>query len=308
MDNVEINTSKSVSITLPSDPDSNSVTVNLYHEFGDLVSGPSSATRISAGVYSITYGQDVSGEYILNSSGKYRTDFTFQVSGVSYTRSIYINVYTPYTTSVDFFSEYSELELNNSVNFTVAEAKIRNIINTYCGQSFFPLKDKTITLNGNNHHTLHLPFPISVLKRVTYNLGEEDETVLFDYTDNTLNNIEKVHQPFNFQSTYYIRFKTGALIGIESKFDVSRFKEDASYTISGDWGWSYVPEQVKQAANLLIADYFNSDSEYRRHGIYEVDMDILKFRMGENFYASTGNIEADTLLMDYTLFVMDYIV
>lgn len=308
MDTVEINTSKTISITLPSDPNSNLVVARLYHEFGDLVSGPTNATRVSAGVYSVVYGQGPSGEYILNSSGKYRADFTFSISSTQYTRSIYIDVYTPYTNSIDFFTEFPELESENISKFQNVESKIRNIINTYCGQSFFPFVGKTISLNGNNHHTLHLPFPISSLKTVIYNKGEVDESLLFDYTNSSLKNIEKVLQPFNFESTYYIRFKTGALIGIESKFDVSRFKEEATYTINGDWGWLYVPESVKQAANLLIADYFNSDSEYRRHGIYEVDMDILKFRMGENFYASTGNIDADTLLMDYTLFVMDYII
>jgi len=29
--------------------------------------------------------------------------------------------------------------------------------------------------------------------------------------------------------------------------------------------------------------------------------------MNPNFYDSTGNIEADVLLTDYTLFVMDYV-
>jgi hypothetical protein len=308
MDNVEINTSKTVSITLPSDPDSNSVTATLYHEFGDTVSGPTAATRTGAGVYQITYGQSPSGEFVLNSCGKYRVDFSFKISATSYKRSIYFNVYTPYSTDVEFFTEFPELELENSAKFNSVESKIRNIINTYCGQSFDPFFNKTIVLNGNNHHTLHLPFPLSVLRKVTLNIGEEDETVLYDSSISSLKNIEKVHQPFNFESTYYIRFKTGALTGIEGKYDVSKFKEEASYSVVGDWGWLYVPEPVKQAANLLIADYFNTDSEYRRHGIYEVDMDILKLRMGENFYASTGNIDADTLLMDYTLFVMDYII
>jgi hypothetical protein len=308
MDNVELNTSKTVRITLPADPDSNSVSAVLYHEFGDVVSGPTVADRVSAGVYEVSYGQQPSGDFVLNSSGKYRVDFSFSTSSDPYKRSIYFNVYTPYTSSSDFFTEYPELSLANSSQFSSTESKIRNIINTYCGQSFEPFLDKTIVLNGNNHHTLHLPFPLSVLKKVTYNLGETDESLLFDYSNPSLRSIQKVHQPFNFESTYYIKFKRDSNAGIRGSFDIGKFKEESTYHISGDWGWSYVPEPVKQAANLLIADYFNTDSEYRRHGIYEVDMDILKFRMGDNFYASTGNIDADTLLMDFTLFVMDYIV
>ena len=36
MDNVKINTSKTLTITLPSDPTSNVVTVNVYHDFGGI--------------------------------------------------------------------------------------------------------------------------------------------------------------------------------------------------------------------------------------------------------------------------------
>lgn len=52
----------------------------------------------------------------------------------------------------------------------------------------------------------------------------------------------------------------------------------------------------------------NEDSIYRKHGIHSVDMDVLKIQTGQDFYESTGNIDADILLMDYTLFVMDYVV
>ena len=77
MDDVKIETSKTLTLTLPSDPTSNVVSVSLYHEFGSLVSGPTNATRSSAGVYTITYGQQASGIYVLNAAGRYRADFTF---------------------------------------------------------------------------------------------------------------------------------------------------------------------------------------------------------------------------------------
>lgn len=86
------------------------------------------------------------------------------------------------------------------------------------------------------------------------------------------------------------------------------FRENSDYKIEGDFGWRYVPNNVTQAADLLITDMLNDDSEYRRHGITSVDMDNIRFSINSNFYESTGNIEADVLLTDYTLFVMDYIV
>ena len=53
----------------------------------------------------------------------------------------------------------------------------------------------------------------------------------------------------------------------------------------------------------------NDDSEFRRHGIFDAKFDSnSQFVFKSNFYESTGNIDADVLLMDYTMFVMDYIV
>jgi hypothetical protein len=53
----------------------------------------------------------------------------------------------------------------------------------------------------------------------------------------------------------------------------------------------------------------NDDSEFRRHGIQRVEMDTIRYEINTtNFFETTGNIDADVLLMDYTLFVMDYVV
>ncbi|MEY4333947.1 MAG: hypothetical protein RLZZ196_2690 [Bacteroidota bacterium] len=316
MDQVKINTNKTLTLTLPSDPTSNAVSVSLYHEFGDLVSGPTAATRVSSGVYTITYGQQNSGEYILNSAGLYRAEFSFSISGTSYTRSQTFFVYTPYATSADFFTLYPELQESFGSIFDIHEKRIRNVINTYCGQNFYYYPDKTLILDGNNHENLHLPIPILSIKKVTINPGDDDQEILHDVTDPTLNNIEKVRQPLNFQASYYIRYTNKSARRDYDAYDyrndrlypARKFHPKSDFKIEGDFGWEYVPENVNQAAILLLADSMNDDSEYRRHGIHSMDMDVVKIQTKDSFYESTGNIDADVLLMDYTLFVMDYVV
>lgn len=306
MDDVKINTSKTLTLTLPSDPDSNAVNVVLVHEFGDTVQSSTAATRSSEGVYTITFGQAASGIYALNSAGKHRADFTYEVGGTSYTQSQYINVYTPYVTWSDFITNHPDLSDKES-QFDHFEKRARSIINTYCGQSFDYYPTKSLTLDGTNHKNLHLPIPISTLTKVTFNPGDSDSEVIHDYEDSSLNNIEKVRQPFNFEASYYLRFKANIVQTNTSRLLGKTFKQHSDYKVEGSFGWEAVPLNVKQAADLLILDFINDDSEYRRHGIYEVDMDILKFRMKDNFYETTGNIEADVLLMDYTMFLMDYV-
>lgn len=308
MDDVKIETSKTLTLTLPSDPTSNVVSVSLYHEFGSLVSGPTNATRSSTGVYTITYGQQSSGIYILNAAGRYRADFTYTVSGTSYTQSQYFNVYTPYITSTTFFEDHPDLEDEWSEKFDKLEKKVRNIINTFCGQSFEYYPSKYIEMMGSGKKSLHLAYPITELRKVTADPGTNDETVLHDYSDATMNHIEKVKEPHNFGSTYYVQFRKSVLDSVNVLLIVNKFNPQSVYRIEGDFGWRFIPNNVEQAADLLLEDLMNDDSIYRRHGIYSADMDVLKIQTSQNFYESTGNIDADILLMDYTLFVMDYVV
>ena len=59
MDDVKINTSKTISLALGADPDSNTVNATLSHEFADssIVQASTACTRTSAGNYTITYGE-----------------------------------------------------------------------------------------------------------------------------------------------------------------------------------------------------------------------------------------------------------
>ena len=308
MDDVKINTSKTLTLTLPTDADSNTVTVNLYHEFGDTVKSNVAASRSSEGVYTVTFGQENSGIYVLQSAGKHRAVFSYSIGGSEYSQSQYINVYTPYITSSEFFVNHTELEESFISQFDTIEKRARNIINTYCGQSFDAYPEKSITIDGGNHKNLHLPIPISTLTKVTINPGDSDSQVIHDSTDSTLNNIEKIRQPFNFESSYFLRYKSTVVETASDKIFGKKFKQNSDYKIEGDFGWRYVPDGVKQAADLIIADLMNDDSEYRRHGITNISMDTTSFSMVPNFYESTGNIEADVLLMDYMMFIMDYVV
>lgn len=314
MDNVKINTSKTLTLTLPSDPDGNSVLVTAVHDLGnDIVVDNQSATKVSTGVYSYEFGQENSGLFVLSSSGIYRVKFTYQMSGEEYSQYQYINVYAPYTTYESFFEEYPEYIDKFQDVFDKYELKVRNIINTYCGQSFDYFDNKTLTVDGNNHKVLHLPFPITTLKKVTVNYGDESQEVIHDSSSTGTVKLEKVRQPGHFESSYYIRYKAtntefSTAFSEKSVAAVNKFSSNNSYRVEGDFGWKYIPSNVEQAANLLIADLMNDDSEFRRHGITNVSMDTVSFGMKSSFYETTGNIDADVLLMDYMMFVMDYVV
>lgn len=307
MEDIKINTNKTLTLTLPGDPTGNSVSASLYHEFGSLVSGPTAATRSNTGVYTISYNQAASGIYPLNSGGRYRAEFTYAVSGTTYKQSQYLNVYTPYITADEFFEDHPELEDDFFDKFDKMEKKVRNIINTFCGQTFDYYPNKYMILGGSGRKTLHLPLPIVNLTKVTSNVGDDDEEILHDATDSSLDNIEKSREPHNFQSSYWIQYKRSYLDSVQTLITHAVFDEDDDFKIEGDFGWQFVPNNVNQAADLILVDMMTDDSEFRRHGVTNVDMDTISYSMKSSFYESTGNIDADVLLMDYTLFVMDYV-
>lgn len=315
MDNLKINNSKVFTLTLPEDPDSNTVLVTVVHDLSnDIVLDSEPANRVSAGVYTIQIGTDNGGIYLLNAGGVYAVEFSYSIDGFDYSQYQYINVYTPYTDSISFFEEYPELIDKFEDVFDKFDLRIRNVINTYCGQNFDYFPSKSIYVDGNNNKTLHLPLPVSALRKVTSNFGMEGAEVLHDSSNSGLLKMEKVRQVGNFESSYYIRYKTNsaefstAWSGLTTVSN-NKFNSKNTYKIEGDFGWKYVPSNITQAANLLIADCMNDDSEFRRHGIFDAKLDTnTQFVFKSSFYESTGNIDADVLLMDYTMFIMDYIV
>jgi hypothetical protein len=305
MDEVAVNTAKTVTLSLPVDPDSQIVFATVVHEFGDTVYPSTRATRTGVGAYKVDLGQLNSGFFILNSAGKHRVDFTYSVSGTSYTQSKYLNVVTPYGNHSDFFDSFPDLEDNFGNQFDYFAKKAKLIIETFCGQVFDYYPAKTLKIQGGNYKTLRLPIPITELLTVVQDYGDQNQVTLLDANNDF---VEKIRNPFNFDTTYNLRFKTSNLDSPSYIQYYNRFDNKSTFSIYGDWGWRYVPENITQALYLLIADYMNGDSEYRNHGINRMDMDSLSMRIHDKFYESTGNIEADVLLMYYTLFIMEYVV
>ena len=87
------------------------------------------------------------------------------------------------------------------------------------------------------------------------------------------------------------------------------FSDDSWFKVVGDWGWEYVPQNITQAADLIIYDLMSDDSIYRQHAIKEYGIDRMQRTQFDVSYlaGSTGNIDADVLLMDYTIYTLQLI-
>jgi hypothetical protein len=278
---VKYGTNHTATKTLPAEADvvggNYQVYVTLIHEWGKQIVAKTLATRTSALNYSYTFNT-----LKLRSNGIYKIKWEYEIADTVYVDYSTIDVYTPYATSATFFANYAYLNnAGNTAKFDGFEQKVRNIIHAYCGQTFTYYEDLSLSLDGTGARTLTLPVKLQNFTEVIATINDS----LGSTTSDETTSMEKTPD-----SDWFIRWKGNK----------GTFKTYASYEITGDWGWVYVPSNVTQAAELLIAEQFNDDNAYRNHGVTDLYMDTHRMRIDEKItFNSTGVIDADVLLMDY---------
>lgn len=291
MNNVKCQTTSNQLLTTPSEVDQISTVYQVYvtisHEWGDIVLAETLATRVSTANYSYTMTVNDT-----KSAGIHKIHWRYIISGVTYTKDVYVNIYQPYMLASDFFNNNPDLEDDFSDSFDVTERKVRDIINTFCGQTFDPYFQKTISVDGTDRNTLYMPMRLQKVTSITL-LEAPQENDPFNEVDDYTTSIGLVPQ-----SNYFLRFLDRT----------TTFGDEATFTIFGDWGWPWVPTNISEASELLIVDHFNDDSTIRQHGITEVKYDTRSgYVFSDTIFESTGNTDADVLLLDYTMFLIEMI-
>jgi hypothetical protein len=259
------------------------VFVTLSHEWGDEVVEETVATRTGTGTYEYDFTATD-----LQSSGVHKIHWRYVRGGDTYTKDDYINIYQPYLTEEYFFDIYPELEDVLTIDFEPVENKVRQLIDTHCGQQFDWYPTKRLTLDGSGTRSLYLPLRLNALTSVTNIFNDIGGSTTEDVSD---------YVQLSYESKFFIQMKSTS----------NKFSQFSQFRILGDWGWPYVPQHITDAAALIMADLLNDDSIYRQHGVSEVYMDTHRMRFDSAIFGSTGNLDADVLLMDYNLFLMTII-
>jgi hypothetical protein len=280
------------SLSLASDADivdgDYQVFASLIHEWGDTVVDEALADRDAAGEYSYTFTSTD-----LNSYGKHKILWRYTEGGEDFTSAQYINVYTPYITEGEFFDSYPEFEDSFSDKFDGMERRIRGYIDTVCGQNFQSIIGKNLTYEGTDNENLFLGVRCLGINSVTQK-PDVDITAEVEIT---------------VESKMYIR-RLEQLIPVATQeriFVKPEFTEGSFYIVNADWGWGSVPVNITEAAALLLSDLMAGNNTQVRQGISQLKMDQYSVTYTDSAMVGTGNIEADVLLMDYTLYTMGMI-
>lgn len=245
------------------------------HRINTTVIQMQAATRDSALHYSYEFS-----EWDTLSSGQYHIRWVYIQSGDSFVVDKYIEVYQPYITSSEFFDIYPELEASWDDKFDSLERMIRNKINTYCGQKFDFYGNKTQIFDGNNQRTLEVGMRLANIDRVI------------------------VYPEMNITNDVTIANNSHRFIYLRDRENIVKFGCNQEFEITGDWGWEQVPVNVTQAAEILLTEHMDESSSIKTHGVKSMMMDSESITFSDSVADSTGNIDADVLLLDYTIFII----
>ena len=263
------------------------VTVTRMSDNSKIVDNQN-ATRVDVGKY----------KYILttanNSSlGMHKVVWTYEISGVTNTKTEYYEVVVPYTSAQEVRDMYPDLASKSNEEIYRKEQIARRIINVYCNQSFDFEKAVTKIVYGKSANVLLLP-------RKLYTIT----SVKVDDTDDVTSDIEIYNEEW--LKPTWVTTTTMKFVDIKRGITEPShyFREGEKYYVKGDWGWEYVPENIRLASMILINDYFCDDTLLREHGVVDAQMGDRSLEFRRDLLGTTGNYNVDQLLADYTYFNM----
>lgn len=79
------------------------------------------------------------------------------------------------------------------------------------------------------------------------------------------------------------------------------FPKDWDYTIYGEWGWSVVPQDIKDATRMLINDLKCGKLSYIQRYVTEYQTDQFRVKYSDLSLKGTGNLLVDKILENYAI-------
>ena len=242
---------------------------------------------------------------------EFKLNWIYLVNSQPVTHSSKIDVVTPYSDvteiiqDLNFGLDPSDPNYKTYHEIIMAEKYARRIIDSYCGQSF-TLYDDVQVAWGAGTDILALPFKLAELHELY-----ADDYLLVD----NINNINNWgYTPVISESGFGIRVNMQSMMDNTVYIangqvpptinDISYrgvFKNGVRYRVQGRFGWDEVPENVEEAATLLVADYFSKDSKWRNKYINRISAFDWNFEYFDDVFRGTGNLTVDQLLQPYVI-------
>lgn len=237
----------------------------------------------------------------VDTEGELTVTLTFTWESVTYNKSRYVSVVTPY---LDLFEVKEVLETTSDKEAAVAESAARHIVNAHTGQTF-GLTTKTLTVEGHGEDALRLPerlVELTGLYTLTAELDINSAIVVSDGWYLKKRWHDSVSELETDDEYFAEGYRPGGIIYAPSLGGRgTEWRDDYPFKVEGDWGYRSVPEPVREAMKLLVNDYACMESTYRDKYLESIRAADWRLQYNSRAWQHTGNARADQLLSDYVL-------
>ena len=272
---------------------------NLFLNGVAWPNGSNLPATLSSGKFSITLPFAIT-----RKDGEIRVDWVFSIGGQNETISSYVYVVTPVLT----LEELKAVVAQKSGETTTAayetrlkslEVAVRFSIQAFTGQTF-GLYDRAISIKGSGTTSLGLPLPIVTLTSVNGTLAVENGVTLYEITPGGWSIYVPRVEYLEIKEAPPEEYTTGVggVIYVPN-FRKSGFKTGYSYLVEGEWGYTSVPPEIKEAAGILVRDYAGNDQVYRDRYLEAIKASDWNLTFNEGAFRGTGNARADAILSRY---------
>lgn len=209
-------------------------------------------------------------------------EWLYSLNGVQFVKKQTVSVVTPYVTVEELQQDFPEFQDKKEEELVAMERRVRMIINSFTGQNFGKSKE-TLSTYGSGTQNLNLPKPVISIDNVYPANSNAWDSSGFPVMPNS-----PIIVPL--RDTYGIKFD-----GNRSY----RFVDGQKYYVEGIFGYEDVPQEITEAAKMLISDMFCKDSIYRKKGINAVTSSDWRLDYSDRAMAGTGNLDVDRILSSF---------
>ena len=261
----------------------------------------------------VAFNDPVLGKYTLSLNGAVtalnrvlRVTWSYTLGGNASYQEDFYEVYSPYATVSDIIDYYnfgtrsSDLDYRSPKEISRAEFIARMQIENYTSQTFGRVYGHQ-EIFGNGSDALEL-----IERMVTLDQMYQNGILVIDYTTNPVLNTfgwEIELTPTN-RAVRIVNKDYQNIINYDSSFDPTVlysgvFKSSSRYTMYGQKGWTYVPQDVRRCAVILAGDYLSQDSQWRQKYLNKVGLSDISFEIAPGAFNGTGNAIVDQILDSY---------
>lgn len=207
------------------------------------------------------------------------------------TEEIYFDLLSIVRPYCDIDKVAEELASRATRNQTVQYERIaRQLIDNMLGYPFVFVR-KTIKVTGNGTDYLQLPGRMTKI----YSVKENGET-LWETGD---------PDPFEIEGSFLTRPLDENKLEYnpqwKHRYGYPTFPSGYDYAIDGDFGWRVVPQDIRDAASMIVIDIGCGNNRYHNKYMQFFNNGTTTFRYSDYVYHGTGNAIVDKILERYVM-------